>query len=30
MNAIYDFRLKSIKLIDKGGSSQASKDDIEE
>ena len=30
MNAIYDFRLKSIKLIDEGGSSQASKDDIEE
>jgi hypothetical protein len=30
MNAIYDFKLKSIKLIDKSDSSQASKDDTEE
>ena len=30
MNAIYDFKLKSIKLIDEGSSSQASKDDTEE
>ena len=30
MNAIYDFKLKSIKLIDEGGSSQASKNYIEE
>ena len=30
MNAIYDFKLKSIKLIDEGGSSQASEDKIEE
>ena len=30
MNAIYDFKLKSIKLIDEGGSSQASEDDTEE
>ena len=30
MNAIYDFKLKSIKLINEGGSSQASKNDIEE
>jgi len=30
MNVIYDFKLKSIKLIDEGGFSQASKDDIEE
>ena len=29
MNAIYDFKLKSIKLIDEGGSDQASKDKIE-
>ena len=30
MNAIYNFKLKSIKLIDEGSSSQASKDDTEE
>jgi len=30
MNAIYQFDLKSIKLIDEGGSSQASEDDTEE
>ena len=30
MNAIYDFKLKSIKLIDENSPSQASKDDIEE
>jgi hypothetical protein len=30
MNAIYDFKLKSIKLIDEDGSSQASKYDIKE
>ena len=30
MNAIYDFKLKSIKLIDEGGSNQASEDKIEE
>ena len=30
MNVIYDFKLKSIKLIDEGSSSQASKNDIEE
>lgn len=30
MNAIYDFKLKSIKLIDEGSSSQAPEDDIEE
>ena len=30
MNAIYDFKLKSIKLIDEEGSNQASKDKIEE
>ena len=30
MNAIYDFKLKSIKLIDEGGSNQASEDEIEE
>ena len=30
INAIYDFKLKSIKLIDESGFSQASKDDIEE
>ena len=29
MNAIYDFKLKSIKLIDEGGSNQASEDKIE-
>ena len=29
MNAIYQFDLKSIKLIDKGGSNQSSEDDIE-
>ena len=27
MNAIYDFKLKSIKLIDEGDSNQSSKDD---
>ena len=27
MNAIYDFKLKSIKLIDEGSSSQASEDE---
>ena len=27
---IYDFKLKSIKLIDEGGSNQASEDKIEE
>ena len=30
MNAIYDFKLKSIKLIDERGSNQASEDKIEE
>ena len=30
MNTIYDFKLKSIKLIDEGGSNQASEDKIEE
>ena len=30
MNAIYDFKLKSIKLIDEIGSNQASEDKIEE
>ncbi|HJJ25606.1 MAG TPA: hypothetical protein OQH57_02775 [Nitrosopumilus sp.] len=30
MNVIYDFKLKSIKLIDEGSSSQAPEDDIEE
>ena len=30
MNAIYDFKLKSIKLIDEGDSNQASEDKIEE
>ena len=30
MNAIYDFKLKSMKLIDEGGSNQASEDKIEE
>ena len=30
MNAIYQFDLKSIKLIDEGGSSQASEDNTEE
>ena len=30
MNAIYDFKLKSIKLIDEGNSNQASEDKIEE
>ena len=30
MNAIYDFKLKSIKLIDENGSNQASEDKIEE
>ena len=30
MNAIYDFKLKSIKLIDESSSSQASEDDTEE
>ena len=30
MNAIYQFDLKSIKLIDEGGSSQTSEDDTEE
>ena len=30
MNAIYDFKLKSIKLIDEGSSSQASEDSTEE
>ena len=30
MNAIYDFKLKSIKLIDEGSSSQASEDNTEE
>jgi len=30
MNAIYDFKLKSIKLIDEDGSNQASEDKIEE
>jgi len=30
MNAIYDFKLKSIKLIDEGNSSQASEDNTEE
>ena len=30
MNAIYDFKLKSIKLIDEGSSNQASEDDTEE
>ncbi|MDC0927407.1 hypothetical protein OAQ30_00075 [Nitrosopumilus sp.] len=30
MNAIYDFKLKSIKLIDEVGSNEASKDRIEE
>ena len=30
MNAIYDFKLKSIKLIDEGGSNQASENKIEE
>ena len=30
INAIYDFKLKSIKLIDEGGSNQASEDKIEE
>ena len=30
MNAIYDFKLKSIKLIDEGSSSQTSEDDTEE
>ena len=30
MNAIYDFKLKSIKLIDEGGSNQASEDKIKE
>ena len=30
MNAIYDFKLKSIKLIDESDSSQASEDNIEE
>jgi len=30
MNAIYDFKLKSIKLIDEEGSNQASEDKIEE
>ena len=29
MNAIYQFDLKSIKLIDEGGSNQSSEDDIE-
>ena len=29
MNAIYDFKLKSIKLIDEGDSNQSSKDDTE-
>ncbi|MDC0605767.1 hypothetical protein OAO63_03875 [Nitrosopumilus sp.] len=30
MNAIYDFKLKSIKLIDEGNSSQVSEDNIKE
>ena len=30
MSAIYDFKLKSIKLIDESDSSQASEDNIEE
>ena len=30
MNTIYDFKLKSIKLINEGGSNQASEDKIEE
>ncbi len=30
IDAIYDFKLKSIKLIDEGDSSQASEDNIEE
>ncbi|MDO7696711.1 MAG: hypothetical protein MUP88_00180 [Nitrosopumilus sp.] len=30
MNAIYDFKLKSIKLIDESDSGQASEDNIEE
>jgi hypothetical protein len=30
MNAIYDFKLKSIKLIDEGDSSQVSEDNIKE
>jgi len=30
MNAIYDFKLKSIKLIDEGGSNESSEKDIEE
>ena len=30
MNTIYDFKLKSIKLIDEGGSNQSSEDKIEE
>ena len=30
MNAIYDFKLKSIKLIDESDSSQTSEDNIEE
>jgi hypothetical protein len=30
MNAIYDFKLKSIKFIDEDGSNQASKEDIKE
>jgi hypothetical protein len=29
MNAIYQFDLKSIKLIDEGGSNQSSEDDTE-
>jgi hypothetical protein len=30
MNAIYNFKLKSIKLIDEGSSNQAWEDKIEE
>jgi hypothetical protein len=30
MNAIYDFKLKSIKLINEGGSNHASENKIEE
>ncbi len=29
MNAIYQFDLKSIELIDEGGSSESSEEDIE-
>ena len=29
MNAIYQFDLKSIELIDEGGSSESSEDDME-